>query len=243
MKLLQKPRATVGQIVKDLEQIVAINPNIFLEYSNEDSESMFVKEIKLQDDIVILETTGYENRAATIKDLLAKFRMLDASLGVVLHDFWEMLDFNPHEDGSIFQYDEEDECCFFEMERNVRLVTTQQMEAELEEKRDDAWDYSSKIAPVWPKPRKAIYMNSLQWRHGKLCLCYDKDEDNDGITVTSFMKEFPVCAEFMVFFKGKYYTVEMGENGMFFGFMMGADQYLGFKLGEVVYDPNDQYEL
>jgi len=61
MKILNKPRATVGQIVKDLEQIVAKSPYIFLEYLNDDGNGMFVEGIKLRKDIVILETTGKKN--------------------------------------------------------------------------------------------------------------------------------------------------------------------------------------
>ena len=36
MKILHKPSATVGQIIKNLEVIVAKSPDIFLEYSNDD---------------------------------------------------------------------------------------------------------------------------------------------------------------------------------------------------------------
>ena len=168
--------------------------------------------------------------------------MLNPEVGVVLQDGWEMLNFVPLSDGPIIRYNEEEDFCEFTLDQDVRLVTTQQMEAELEEKRDDAWDSSSKIAPVWPNPKKAIYMNSLQWRHDRLCLCYDSEKENDGITVTSFMKEFPVCDEFMVFFQGNYYTVKMGDKGMFFGFKNGADKYLGFNLGEMVYDPTEMFE-
>lgn len=243
MEILQKPEATVKQIVKDLGFIVSKNPSLFLEYSNDDGEGMYVAGIKLQKDIAILETTGKRNRAATAKELLSVFQKLNPSVGVVLQDGWEMLNIEPFWDGPIISFDEEEDFCEFTLGRDVRLVTTQQMESELEEKRDDYWDSSSKVAPIWPNPKKAIYMNSLQWRYGKLCLCYNKEEDNDGITVTSFLEQFPTCAEFMVFYKGKYYTVEMGENGMFFGFMVGADRYLGFNLGEVVYDPNEELEM
>ena len=36
MKILHKPKATVGRIIKDLEPIVAKNPKIFLDFSNDD---------------------------------------------------------------------------------------------------------------------------------------------------------------------------------------------------------------
>ena len=118
MTILQKPNATVGQIVKDLEQIVEKNPNIFLEYMY-DGDDMFVEGIKLRKDIAILETTGKKKRAVTAEDLLAMFRLLDASLGVVIQEGWEMLNFEPFQDGSVFKYDEEEDFCFFVMDRDV----------------------------------------------------------------------------------------------------------------------------
>ena len=127
MTILQKPNATVGQIVKDLEQIVEKKPGILLEYSY-DGDDMYVEGIKLRKDIAVLETTGKKNRAATAEDLLAMFRLLDASLGVVIQEGWEMLNFEPYENGAIFKYDEED-FCQFTMDRDVRLLTTQQIEA------------------------------------------------------------------------------------------------------------------
>ena len=41
MKILQKPTATVGQIIKDLEVIVAKNPSLFLEFSNDDGNELY----------------------------------------------------------------------------------------------------------------------------------------------------------------------------------------------------------
>lgn len=242
MTILHKPNATVGQIVKDLELVVEKKPDILLDYSNDDCEDMFVEGVKLRKDIAIIESTGKKGRAATAADLLAIFRMLNPEVGVVFQYGWELLDFKPLLDGSVIRYNEEEDFCEFTIDMDVRLVTTQQMEAELEEKRDDEWDSSSKVAPVWPNPRMAIHMNSLQWRHNRLCLCYDSEEDNDGITVTSFMKEFPVCAEFMVFFEDKYYTVKIGDKGMFFSFKNSGERYLGFYLGEMVYDPTEMFE-
>jgi hypothetical protein len=42
MNIIQKPTATVGQVVRDLELIVAKNPDLSLEYSNDDGNDMFV---------------------------------------------------------------------------------------------------------------------------------------------------------------------------------------------------------
>ena len=64
MKLLYQPDATVGQIVQDLERIVAKAPGIFLEYLNDDGQDMFVEGIKLRKDIAILETTGRKANSA-----------------------------------------------------------------------------------------------------------------------------------------------------------------------------------
>ena len=240
MVILQKPTATVGQVIKDLEQIVAKSPGIFLEYSDDDAEAMFVEGVKLRKDIAIMETTHKKKRAATVEELLAIFRMLDASVGVVMQDWWELLNLEPNVEGSIFWYDEENDYCQFRLGGDLLLVTTQQMEAELNEKCDEE-NLARKVVLVSRSTKKAYLMNCMQWRYGKLCLCYSKDEKTDSITVASFMEEFPTCAEFMVLLNGKYYTIEVGEKGIFFGIKKGDEKYLGFYIGEVVYDPREEW--
>ena len=88
MTILQKPKATVGQIVKDLELTVPKRPYLLLgdlDYDDDSSEK-YVKGVKLQKDIAILETTSKRNRAATASQLLSAFRTMDASTGVVLQN-------------------------------------------------------------------------------------------------------------------------------------------------------------
>lgn len=242
IEILKKPTATVGQIVRDLELIVAKNPSLYLEYSNDDSNDMFVSGVKLQKSVAILETTGRKKRAVTMEELLPVFLMLDSSVGVVLQDGWEMLNIEPDEDGTVFKYDEEDDYCLFRLGRDVRLVTTQQLEEELRGKCGEE-DFSRKVALVLKEPRRACLMNSLQWHYGKLCLCHSKDEEKDCITVAELLEAFPTCAEFMVCLNGKYYTVEVGEKGIFFGHKKGEERYLCFNLGEVVFDPMEEFEI
>jgi len=86
-------------------------------------------------------------------------------------------------------------------------------------------------------------LNSLRWHYGKLCLCYSKDEEKDSITVAELLEAFPTCAEFMVCLNGKYYTVEVGEKGIFFCHKKGEERYLCFNLGEVVFDPMEEFEI
>lgn len=233
MKIIQKPTATVCQIVKDLELIVAKSPDIFLEFSNDDGNDMFVEGIKLRKDIVILESTGKRNRAATVEDLLAMFRMLDKSLAVVMQDGWELLDFEPNEEGSIFWYDEEDDYCLFRLGRDVRLLTTEQLEMDLKEK---GWDkcLDFKVAVASRKLKMAYHVNCVRWNYGRLCLCYSEEEKEQSITLASLLEEFPTCAEFMILLNGKYYTVDVNENGIFFYFHNEEGKHLGLYLGEVV---------
>lgn len=235
MKFLHQPTATVGQIIKDLEQVVAKSPDIFLEFSNDDGNNMFVEGIKLRKNIAILESTGKRNRAATVEDLLAMFRMLDKSLGVVMLDGWELLNFEPNGMGSIFQYDEDDDYCLFRLGRDVRLLTTEQMEKELKEK----WGpgrFGYKVAIASKKQRMAFHVNCVQRHYGKLCLCNSEEVGENSITVASLLEEFPTCAEFMVMYGGKYYTVDVDENGIFFYFYNEEGKHLGLYVGEMVYD-------
>lgn len=242
MTILQKPNATVGQIVKDLEQIVEKNSNIFLEYSY-DGDDMFVEGIKLRKDIAVLETTGKKKRAATAEDLLAMFRLLDASLGVVIQEGWEMLNFEPYKNGAIFKYDEEEDFCQFMMDRDVRLLTTQQIEAELKKVDMEGFLDFKVVRQLWHGNKLTVYRaNCLRYNYGKLCLCYDEDEESDSITVGEFLEEFPDCAEFMVPIEGKYYTVKVDENGRFFSFpklVTAGVTLFAIHLGEMVFDPNE----
>ena len=95
MEILQKPTATVGQVVKDLELTVVKRPNLLLGYCDDNYNDIYVKGVKLQNDIAILETTSKRNRAATAEVLLSAFRTMDASTGVVLLDGWRLLDIEP----------------------------------------------------------------------------------------------------------------------------------------------------
>lgn len=241
MKILQKPNATVGQIVKDLEQIVEKNPGIFLEYCYDGDDMMYVEGIKLRKDIAILETTGKKKRAATAEDLLAMFRLLDASLGVVIQVGWEMLNFEPYKNGAIFKYDEEEDFCQFMMDRDVRLITTQQIEAELKKVDKEGFLDFKVVSQLWHGNKLTAYRaNSLWYDYGKLFLCYDEDNESDSITVGELLDEFPVCAEFMVRENGKFYTVEVDENGRFFSFpKLGNKTLFSIHLGEMVFDPNE----
>ena len=232
----------MGQVVKDLDHIVAKNPNLYLDYSNDDGNDMYVNGVKLRKGVAILETTQRKKSAATVEELLSVFQMLDSSVGVVLQDGWEMLNIEPYEDGTIIKYDDEDCYCLFMLDRNVRLITTQQMETELKGKYGKE-DFSRKVALVMKEPRRACLLNSLRWHYGKLCLCYSKDEEKDSITVAELLEEFPTCAEFMVCLNGKYYTVEVGEKGIFFCHNKGEERYLCFNLGEVVFDPMEEFEI
>ena len=242
MTILQKPNATVGQIVKDLEQIVEKKPGIFLEYWYDGDDMMYVEGIKLRKNIAILETTSKKKRAATAEDLLAMFRLLDASLGVVIQAFWEMLNFEPYKNGAIFKYNEEEDFCQFMMDHDVRLITTQQIEAELK-KVDKEGFLDFKVVPqLWHGNKLTAYRaNCLWYDYGKLFLCYDdEDKESDSITVGELLDEFPDCAEFMVRGNGKFYTVEVDENGRFFSFpKLGNKTLFAIHLGEMVFDPNE----
>lgn len=241
MKLLYQPDATVGQIVQDLERIVAKAPGIFLEYLNDDGQDMFVEGIKLRKDIAILETTGRKRRAARADDLLAMLRRVDATLCVVIQDGWEMRNLEPNAEGSIFRYNEEEEFCEFLMDRDVRLLTTQEMVADLKEKGWDKFlDY--KVAAASRSRKMAVRVNSLQWRHGKLCLCFDREEDTKFIKLGDFLEQLPDCAEFTMMFGGRYYTVDVDEKGIFIALRNEEGNHVGLYIGELVYDPEEEWE-
>lgn len=237
MKILHKPAATAGQIVKDLELVVAKNPDVLLDYSSD--SDLFVEGVKLRKDIAMLEITDKEERAATAEDLLSMFRMLNASVGVVLQDSWELLNFVPFNDGRIIRYDEEDGYCLFGLDNDVRLVTTQQIEAEVKKIGDEGLP-GYEVVPIMHHGNglRAYRANCLRECYGKLCLCYIKDEEKESITVGELLKEFPYCAEFMVRINGDFYTVDVDKNGIFCSVAKsGGKPFFAIHVGEMVLDP------
>lgn len=62
---------------------------------------MYVECLRIRKGVVIMETTGRKQCAATAEDMLAMFRLRDVSLHVVLWNGWEMLNLEPNADGSI----------------------------------------------------------------------------------------------------------------------------------------------
>ena len=62
---------------------------------------MYVESLQIRKGVVIMETTGRKQCAATAEEILAMFRLRDVSLHVVLWNGWEMLNLEPNADGSI----------------------------------------------------------------------------------------------------------------------------------------------
>jgi hypothetical protein len=47
----------------------------------------------------------------------------------------------------------------------------------------------------------------------------------------------------MVVILSRYYTVEVGEKGIFFDFMKDNEKYLGLFFSEVLYDSKEELEI
>ena len=62
---------------------------------------MYVECLRIRKGVVLMETTGRKQCAATAEEILAMFRLRDVSLHVVLWDGREMLNLEPNADGSI----------------------------------------------------------------------------------------------------------------------------------------------
>ena len=95
MNIPHKPTATAGQIVRDLELTVEKWPNLRLGYCCDDFNERYVKGVKQQEGLAVLETTSNRHRAATATELLSALRPLDASTGVALQDGCKLLDIEP----------------------------------------------------------------------------------------------------------------------------------------------------
>jgi len=74
---------------------------------------MYVESLQIRKGVVIMETTGRKQCAATAEEILAMFRLRDVSLHVVLQDGWEMPDQKPNAYSSIIWNYDADFCCQF----------------------------------------------------------------------------------------------------------------------------------
>ena len=87
--------------MRDLELTVGKWPSLRLGYCCDDDSERYVKGVKLQEGLAVLETTSNSHHAATATELLSALRPLDASTGVALQDGGKLLDIEPVE--SIFK--------------------------------------------------------------------------------------------------------------------------------------------
>ena len=258
MKILQKPNATVGQFVKDLELTVPKRPYLLLGDSDCDdySSERYVKGVKLQKDIAILETTSKRDQAATAMQLLSAFRTMDASTRVVLQNGWRLLDIEPvnslfkrfgvpkeeKEGDTIFWCTENTSYSLLNSGRDVRLLTTQQLETEVKKIDEEGFlDYAVVPTLSHGNGLRVYRANCLRMCYGKLCLCYDKGEEKDNITVGELLEGFPACAEFMVKISGRYYTVENDTDFCSIA-KLSSKSLFTIHVGEMVFDPNEVWE-
>lgn len=78
---------------------------------------------------------------------------------------------------------------------------------------------------------------------GKLCLMHNKEAETDNLTVKTFLSELSVCSQFMIRVRGKYHTVDKGEEPPFsIATSKNGEKSLFVFLGEVVYDPADDWD-
>lgn len=241
MKIIYIPNATAGQIANDLELIAQQHPGAHLEFSNEAGFDLFVEGIKLRKEAAILETTGKAGRAATAADLLEMFRMLPPSLYVVLQSGWKVLDIEPNGDGRIFWYDDEDDFVRFEPGDDVRLLSTEHIIKAMDKHGIEEF-LGCKVVVADRQRREKYHVNDVVWKMGKLCLLNNKDVESDYMTVETFLSELSVCSQFMIRVRGKYHTVDKGEEPSFsFATSKNGEKSLFVFLGEVVYDPADDW--
>lgn len=133
---LTKVFATVGQIRKDLEEIVKHVPASYLSYRDEVGNDCYISGIKEWKDLILLKTTVDEEDAIAVHDLLnAWLEDLSDDTEVLLQNGWELRNLRPNlESGKFFWYDEDFGCnCFEIVPCDIRLISADELMFEAED--------------------------------------------------------------------------------------------------------------
>ena len=261
MKIIDEPQVTVGQIVKDLEQVVKKNPEAIPTYGC--AITSYISGIRfLRKGLLLLEESEDEDDALTARGLLGELREMPKDSKVVLQYFgWQMRNLLPDEDGIVFGCDDEDEYINLEMsESDIRLRSFTQWYKEIKRLAEKCSD--RKIV-CWDEHGDAYYFEEFVDEEDDDDRLYFTAQETDGeevdFTVGSFLGGdrigggCGVCVCYSEDGEDYYFrAVEIGEDGnIFFEDIVGDEDVIACRLGntlaqvgeyEFIYDDEEEEE-
>lgn len=121
-------KATVGQAIMDLEEIVTNNPDGYICFSDpaHNGGDGYITGIKEWDGLIILESSFDEDDALPAEDLLEELADVNEDAGLVLGWGWELRNLDPEEDRTVFLCDD-DEIYFHYEDHDLRLFSAEDL--------------------------------------------------------------------------------------------------------------------
>ena len=239
--------ATVGQIRKDLKEIVKLAPDHNLTYMDENSNDCYITRIKEWKGLVLLQVTRDEGEAIIVEDLLDGLAEFSEDTEVLLQDGWELRDLRPNlESGKCFWYDNDWEgICFEVVENDIRLFRADELMYEVE-----------KLVSEYPD-RRVVCLGE-DGKVYRVIEPYDDDGMNyipitdgdagDDIHVSDLEGCFSCFGLGGVVViqnrKGTvfYQAISETDGGIFFNHKVGDEDVIAFRLGSILYC-NEWYDI
>lgn len=217
MKIYKEIEATLGQVVKDLEEIAEKNPGSTFDYSDGNGGGVFISGVKFEAGFAFL-VGGEEDEAMSVEKLLEYLRNFKDDTKILVDEYGKWCSLEIADDGKIFHYDEEDGYNLFyvENEVDVRCVTGTQVKTDL--KRFAKKYPDTKVACWTHDEEELIYLEGVEWDDFSYWLC-DGFED---FTVSALYKE--ISSDSPVLFRSTeaddyeatFHSLEMDDDGHIF---------------------------
>ena len=256
MVILDKPQATVGQLVKDLEAIIKFHPEFYISFCNDLNEEEYISGARfLENGLLLLESVSDPDDAIDVTSLFKKLKRIYPETKVVLQACGWMIinmvsspdineDYNVDKDSYFYwRGDDEDEdaSVLTPTAEDIRLFNM------------DRW--LKEMKRFTENPNRKIfcldeYGNASAIRHrvdrGDYMEMLIDNEDYQPLTIADFLKieldfdseyqgvaiGFGICRNY----KEGVRTVKVGEDGnIFFETSIDGEDVIACRLGERVY--------
>lgn len=217
MKIYKEIEATVGQVVKDLEEIAEKNPGSTFDYNYGNGNYLYFTDVKFEAGFVFF-VSKMTDEGMAVEELLENLKRIKEDTKVLLDcDGCEWFSLKIEDDGKIFHYDEEEEYNWFSFnDQDVRCVTGTQVKTDLKR---FAKKYPDIKVACWTHDEEdLIYLGGVIWDDWKYWL-YDRSED---LTVSALYKE--ISLDSLVLFRSTedyeeelyIHSLEMDDDGHIF---------------------------
>lgn len=231
-------KATVGQAIRDLKQIVKDNPDGYLDCSDPfgNGSDYFITGIKEWNGIVILNCNLDEGDAYSAEVLLEELSDFDENAGLVLGWGWELRNLDPEEDGTVFLC-EEGEIFFHYEDHDIRLFS--------------AKDLSRMLSVFAEKyPGRNVFCKTKDGAFYPVAKAFDDDGMNyvvvkkgeEAISASDLKEGFDDCycsegGVVVSFVATKSYMAIYAKNdAVFFEEKVDGKDVIAFRLGETLCD-------